>query len=110
MMPPAPARRELLRTPCLRTSENTPSRNCLVNGETLLKRCILAMTRSTKWARTALSGTCRAFFGAYRGFAKQSLEGKFSEVHLTHILGPAEVGCWVADKIGGDHGLRERGR
>src|SRR5215207_280181 len=68
------------------------------------------MTRSAKWARTALSGTCRAFFGAYRGFAKQSLEGKFSEVHLTHILGPAEVGCWVADKIGGDHGLRERGR
>src|SRR5829696_341904 len=31
------------------------------------------MTRSAKWARTALSGTCRAFFGAYRGFAKQSL-------------------------------------
>src|SRR5215203_3732643 len=44
-----------------------------VYGGTLPKRCILAMTRSAKWARTALSETCRAFFGAYRGFAKQSL-------------------------------------
>jgi hypothetical protein len=27
------------------------------------------------------------------------VEGVFSEVHLTHILGPGDVGCWVADKI-----------
>src|SRR5215212_10341239 len=55
-------------------SFQTVSRDCLVNGGTLPKRCILAMTRSAKWARTALSETCRVIFGAYRGFAKQSLE------------------------------------
>src|SRR5215203_3005392 len=71
------------------TLYQTPSRNCLVNGETLLKRCILAMTRSAKWARTALSGTCRAFFGAYRGFAKQSLETVW-KLRLGSITGSYE--------------------
>ena len=38
------------------------------------------------------------------------MKGLFSEVHLTHILGPGDVGYSVAYKIGGDHNLLERGR
>src|SRR5829696_6321233 len=92
------------RDPARTATFQTVSRNCLVNGETLLKRCILAMTRSAKWARTALSGTCRAFFGAYRGFAKQSLE-----TVLQMMIGElfsrweATIGVLVPRRPGGRH-------
>ena len=42
-------------------------RNCLVNGKTLLKRCILAMAWPQNGAKAAVSETCKVLFGAYRG-------------------------------------------
>jgi hypothetical protein len=41
--------------------------NCLANGKTLLKRCIVGLAWPQNGAKAAVSETCRALFGAYRG-------------------------------------------
>ena len=66
----------------------TVSRNCLINGKILRKRCILAMAGPPNGTKTAVSQTRRVLFGAYGGFAKQFLEGVFSEVHLQDAAYP----------------------